>query len=231
VIFALRRPGILLGLVLGFLVGIMLRAAVQRAVARGRRSGGGRGNLRAVGARPGGLRPRAGWAAYLDPYGTVAAVISGVGWGVRPDARRANSDILMLLAALLVHGVLAVAGFAGFVAAGFSWADLAFIEPTAVLHGDLPIDDLAASVSLGFGMVNLGCGLLALVPIPPLELGVVLWSRLPRSAGARRMAYRVLEEQWGVAAVLLLLLLPLVGRQPVLLALIDSIGGAILGAF
>jgi hypothetical protein len=34
-----------------------------------------------------------------------------------------------------------------------------------------------------------------------------------------------------VAAVLLLLLLPLVGRQPVLLALIDSIGGAILGAF
>lgn len=229
-IFALRRPGILLGLVLGFLVGIMLRAAVQRAVAHGRLSRGGRGNLRPVGGRPAGLRPRAGWAAYLDPYGTVAAVISGVGWGVRPEVRRRNGDVLLLLAALAVHGVLAAAGLVAFVAVGGERIALHFIDVSQILHGTVRPPDLAQSVTLGFGMVNLACGLLALVPIPPLELGVVLWSRLPRSPGARRVAYRLLEEQWGVAAVLLLLILPLVENQPLLLTLIDTIGGAILDA-
>ena len=230
-IFALRRPGVLLGLVLGFLVGILLRAAVQRAVARGRLSAGGRGKLRSVGGRPGGLRPRAGWAAYLDPYGTVAAILSGAGWGTRPETRRGNSDILMLLAALVVHGLLAAAGFVGFVAAGGSRAVLGILDPSSVLHGDIGPGDLSLLVPLGFGMVNLACGLLALVPIPPLELGVVLWSRLPRSPGPRRFAYHLLEEQWGVAVVLLLLLLPLAGQQPVLLALIDIVGKDLLGAF
>ena len=228
-IFALRRPGILLGLVLGFLIGIFIRVAVQRAVARGRLSSG-RGGLRAVGGRSRGFRPKAGWAAYLDPYGTVGAVLSGAGWGARPEVRRSNGDVLMLLVALVVHGALAALGFVVFVAAGGSLAAVQFFDVSSVLHGDVPKGDLSLLVPLGFGMVNLACGLLALLPIPPLELGVVLWSRLPRSAGARRFAYHLLEESWGVAAVLLLLLLPLAGQQPVILALIDWAGGAILDA-
>jgi hypothetical protein len=42
------------------------------------------------------------------------------------------------------------------------------------------------------------------------------------------MAYRLLEEQWSIAIVLVLLLLPLAGEQPLLLQLIDNIGGDIL---
>jgi hypothetical protein len=80
-------------------------------------------------------------------------------------------------------------------------------------------------------MINLACGLLALLPIPPLELGVLLWSRLPRSPGARRLAYHLLEEQWGVAVVLLFLLLPLAGQQPLLLELINDVSRAIFRQF
>lgn len=223
-IFALRRPPILLGLVLGFVVGVALRVTVQRLVAR---SGT---RLRPVGARSGGPRPHGGWAAYLDPYGTVAAILSGPGWGPRPEVRRRNGDIVMVVVAVGVHAALAAAGLAAFVAAGGPSEALSVIDVSQVLHGDLAYDEFAPSVALGFGMVNLACGLLALLPIPPLELGVVLWSRLPRSPGTRRVAYRVLEEQWGVAVVLLLLLLPLAGQQPVVLALIDTVGGAILDA-
>jgi hypothetical protein len=73
-------------------------------------------------------------------------------------------------------------------------------------------------------------GLLVLLPLPPLELGVALWSILPKSDGTRRFAYRLLEEQWSIVAVLVLLLLPLAGEQPALLQLIGSLGDRILSA-
>jgi hypothetical protein len=240
VIFALRHPAVLLGLALGFLVGVVLRASLQRGLASGfslRRS-----RLRPVGGagRRGFRGPSAGWAAYLDPYGTVAAVLSGAGWGARPQGRRSGrgSDVAMLLAALLAHGLLAVGGFAAFNAAGGDYRIFSIIDATTILHGSIGFDGIesvphafAASVTAGFGMVNLACGLLALLPIPPLELGVILWSRLPRSPGARRFAYRLLEEAWGVAVVLLFLLLPLAGQQPLLLELINDAIRAIFEQF
>ena len=232
-IFALRHPAVLLGLVLGFLVGVVLRASLQRGLASGfslRRS-----RLRPVGGvrRRGFRGPSAGWAAYLDPYGTVAAVLSGVGWGARPQARRTGrgSDVAMLLAALVAHGVLAVAGFAAFNAAGADYRVFSVLDATSILHGSVAPSDTAQAITAGFAMVNLACGLLALLPIPPLELGVILWSRLPRSPGARRFAYRLLEEAWGVAAVLLFLLLPLAGQQPLLLELINDAVRAIFEQF
>lgn len=230
-IFALRHPAVLLGLALGFVLGVSLRAGVQRWLARGG-SGRRRGSLRPVGGSGRRLSPRAGWAAYLDPYGAVGAVLAGAGWGVRPEPRRRGrgSDVMMLVAALAVHAALAAVGFAAFRAAGGPLYALGSVSVTDVLHGTFDVGTVGESVALGFAMVNLACGLLALVPIPPLEMGVVLWSRLPRSPGARRMAYRVLEEQWGVAVVLLLLLLPLAGQQPVLLAVINAVSDPILNA-
>ncbi|MDQ1706199.1 MAG: hypothetical protein QOF18_2565, partial [Frankiaceae bacterium] len=196
-IFALRHPAVLLGLLLGFLVGVGLRAALQRRLSRsGSGLGGGlrRRRLSAVGGRrrtPGAmLRPQAGWAAYLDPYGAVAALLAGAGWGARVETRRRGrgSDVAMLAAALAVHAALTAAGLAAYRAAGGDLALVHFIHVSSVLHGTFAFGSVAEQVGLGFAMVNLACGLLALVPIPPLELGVVLWSRLPRSAGARRLA-------------------------------------------
>jgi hypothetical protein len=226
VIYALGQPSILLGLLAGFLLGVPLRAALQRLVTR---PGGlrRRGRLSAVGHR----RTRLGWPGYLDPYGAVAALLSGVGWGPRVEARRTPStDVLMLLSALAAHGALTALGLAGFVAAGGELAQLTGLDVSLVLHGTLHTSFFLRNLTLGFAMINLACGVLALVPIPPLELGVILWSRLPRSPQARRIAYRVLEEQWGVAVILVLLLLPLAGQPPALLAVINAIARPILDA-
>jgi hypothetical protein len=236
VIFALRHPAVLLGLLVGFLVGVILRASVQRWLA----SGSGlrrRGRLRPVGVgrRSGFPQPAAGWSSYLDPYGSVAAAIAGVGWGARVPARRKGrgSDVAMLLAALVVHGALAVAGVAAFKAAGGDWHVFGSsgFAATTVLHGSQAANSTAQSVTAGFALINVACGLLALLPIPPLELGVILWSRLPRSPGARRFSYHLLEEQWGIAVVLLFLLLPLAGQQPLLLELLNDASRAIFGQF
>jgi hypothetical protein len=236
VIFALRHPAVLLGLLVGFVIGVSVRAALQRRVAAGAGPGRGRGRagLHTVGsARRRSIgHPAAGWAAYLDPYGGVAAVLAGVGWGARVDARRRKgADVLLLLVALAVHAAFAAIGIAAFVAVG---GDLAFfpavqLQVSEVLRGSFDIG-AARDITLGFAMVNLACGVLALVPIPPMELGVVLWSRLPKSAGSRRLAFRLLEEPWGVAA-LLVLLLPLFGGQAPLLAAVDAAGDGVFSFF
>lgn len=221
-IFAIRQPPILLGLVVGFVVGVAVRAQVQRRLATPR------ARLRLSGAPR--LRPH--WSSYLDPYGVVAAVLSGVGWGPRPVVRRrgAASDVVVAAAAVLVHAALAAAGLAVFLAVGGTTFELQHLSVASVLHGSDRFGAAGQEIALGFGVENLACGLLALVPVPPLEAGLAAWSRLPRSAGARRFAYHLLEEQWGVAALLVLLLLPLAGELPALLAVINSVGNAILGA-
>jgi hypothetical protein len=224
VIFALRAPALLLGLAAGFLAGMLLRVALRRALLRvGRLSG-----PRPVSTTRAAVR----WPAYLDPYGVVAAVVAGPGWAPPTTSWRRGRwpDLAPLVSALVAHAALTALGLAGFVAAGGTLPELGLVDVSSVLHGSVDPRSAALSVALGFAEMNLACGLLALVPIPPLELGVVLWRRLPRSAGARRLAYRLLEEQWGVAAVLLLLLLPLAGGRPVLLSVIDAAGRGILGA-
>jgi hypothetical protein len=236
VIFALRHPAVLLGLFAGFLIGVVAKAIVQRWLV----SGSGlrrRGRLRSVrsGGRSGFPQPSAGWSSYLDPYGAVAAALAGAGWGARVQGRRSGrgSDVALLLAGLVVHGALAVAGAAAFNAAGGDYRLFGFdgFDATSILHGSFTFGKAAMDISAGFALINVACGLLVLLPIPPLELGVILWSRLPRSPGARRFSYHLLEEQWGVAVVLLFLLLPLAGQQPLLLVLINDASRAIFAQF
>jgi len=220
VLYALRHPAILLGLVIGFLLGVVLRAALQQRVAAGRR-------LRVAGAPRAAARP---WTSYLDPYGAVAAVISGAGWGARvpPKSTRGARALAPLAVALAVHAVFAVVGFAAYRALSGPRVLGYGVSVSDVLHGSLALGSRAAQIAVGFAVVNLACGLLALVPIPPLELGVVLWSRLPRTPSARRFAYHLLEEAWGIVIVLVGLLLPLAGQPPFLLALIDTVANPLL---
>ena len=209
----------------GFLVGVVLRAWLQQSASGGR--------LRRRGVRPVGAvrRPRQPWTSYLDPYGAVAAVVAGVGWGARPPAPRGRDAwraFVPVVLAVVTHAVLAAAGFAVYVALNGPQVLGHGVLASDVLHGSYALGSAAAQIAVGFGTVNLACGLLALVPIPPLELGVALWSRLPRSPGARRIAYRLLEEAWGVVVVLVGLLLPLGGQRPALIALIDIVADPLL---
>jgi hypothetical protein len=217
-LFALRQPATLLGLVLGFAVGCFLRVVAQQLYLGGNRA----------------VPSIKAWRSWLDPFGMVAALLGGVGWSPRPALRpgKPRQVWAMVVIALVVHAVLAAIGLAAFLGAGGLRVALPFANTIAVLHGSQGITvSFAQRAALGFGIENLACGLLLLVPIPPLELGVALWSTLPRSAGTRRMAYRVLEEQWGVGVLLVLLLFPLAGEQPALLQLVGTAGDHILRAF
>lgn len=225
-LFALRQPATLLGLVLGFGVGSFLRATVQRAFIGGSRSAR-RGGLQLAGRLPAARTPQ----LWLDPFGTVAALLAGIGWSPRPVLSRGKPRQLwaMVVIAVAVHGLLAALGIAGYLGAGGVRLAFPYVSMIGVVHGSQIIAaSFSQRVALGFGIENLGCGLLALVPIPPLELGVALWSTLPRSPGSRRMAYRVLEEQWGIVVLLVLLLVPLAGEQPALLQIVGSVADRIV---
>lgn len=226
-IFALAQPAILLGLLVGFLVGAAATASAQRSL-QGARPWRRR-RMHSIGRA---RQTPAHWSTYLDPYGAVAALLAGVGWGARPPAiagvRRAGPG--PVVASVVVHGVLAAAGFAGYVAIGGLRSVVHVVSLSDMLHGSGLLDgrSVGEQILLGFGAINLACGLLSLVPIPPLELGVWVWSRAPRSPGARRIAYHLLEEAWGVGLVLVLLLLPLAGRLPALLAVLDAAADPLL---
>jgi hypothetical protein len=216
-LFALRQPATMLGLVLGFAVGCYLRVAVQRLVIGGRRS------------LPSVKVPM----SWLDPFGLVAALLAGIGWSPRPVLTHGKPRQVwtMVAVAIGVHGVLAAIGLAAFHAAGGLPLSLPFAPAISVLHGSqILATTFAQRVALGFGIENLGCGLLALVPIPPLELGVALWSTFPKSVSARRLAYRALDEHWGIVLVLVLLVIPLAGEQPALLQLVGTISDRIVHA-
>jgi hypothetical protein len=216
-LFALRQPATLLGLVLGFAAGCFLRVTIQQLCIGGRRA----------------ARLNSAPRSWIDPFGMVAALLAGIGWSPRPVLTRGKPRQVwtMVLVAVLVHGALAAAGLAAYLGAGGVKLAFPFVSTISILHGSQFVaSSVIQRAALAFGIENLGCGLLALVPIPPLELGVALWSTLPKSAGSRQLAYRALEEQWGIVILLVLLLIPLASEQPLLLQLIGSIADRIVHA-
>ena len=78
---ALGHPLAFLGLLVGFLLAVPVQAYVQARRAGVRRPAGVPAGVR----RPADPARAATCAGYLDPYGAVAAVLAGVGWGARPD--------------------------------------------------------------------------------------------------------------------------------------------------
>ncbi|HVT21636.1 MAG TPA: hypothetical protein VHE57_09645 [Mycobacteriales bacterium] len=220
-IFALRQPAVFLGLLLGFVVGMIALSAFLRLLERNTR------------------HPAPVWnhQSWLDPYGAVAALLAGVGWGPRRELRRGfgrSQHRQLLLVALLscavpaVLGAIGLAIYAGLVGHGV----LPLTGSYSVLHGFQPFaTTFAEKVAVGFGIENLGVAILSLVPIPPLPTGVWAWTVFPKTPGPRQLAYRLLDEHWGIAALLLLFLIPVGGDGPALLVLVTSISDQILNLF
>ncbi len=227
-LFALRQPAVLVGLVLGFAATSIAVTLVQGLLSGPKR----------------GLRQRTQPRFWLDPYGAVAALLAGVGWAPRPEIRRGfgsstrRTAWLMAVVALVVPAALAAAGLAAYLGAGgtrFALSVLGSLSvdsgSVTVLHGSQHIASaFGQKVALGFAMECLAMGLLSVVPIPPLATGVAVWSQFPRTPGSRRLAYHLLEEQWGIAVILVFTLIPLVGQEPALLALIGTVADDILRA-
>ena len=209
-LYALRDPLSFVVLVLSFVVASTLAGWVgtRVAVRSGTRELDDRRRLRPD--------PR----AHLDPLGAVAAALTGVGWhrpAPMPTSRRAvpaatlvGPLVLLLVAAVLLVGAGATAG-------RFDGADATILQNG--LGGPL-----LPRVLLLAGLVHLSVGLLALVPLPPLEVGRLLFARAPRTPGWQKAELYLVEKNLGTAAVLVLLLLPLGGRLPLLLSLLSAVG-------
>jgi hypothetical protein len=229
VLFALRQPATLLGLVLGFVVSLIALSGATRLLDRNSRF------------------PAPFWhpRSWLDPYSVVAAVLAGAGWAPRPEIRRGfgrsqNRQLWKVaVVTFVVPAALGAGGIALYVAA-VGHDLLPALSSILILrmpdHGELVVQlfapTFAAKVALGFGVECLAIAILSLIPIPPLATGVAGWTALPKKPGARQLAYRLLDEHWGVAALLILILLPIGGggKTP-LMYLVTTIEDALLNQF
>lgn len=222
-LYALRQPGVLLGLVLGFAASMIALSGATRLLNRKSRF------------------PRPFWdpQSWLDPYGVVAALLGGTGWAPRPEVRRTfgrgqhRQLWLVALISVLVPAVLGAAGIAGY-AALIGRGPLGFMQSMSILHGDdfakLVTPTIAEKVLLGFGIECLTIAVVGAIPIPPLPTGVAAWTAFPRTPGARQFAYRLLDEYWGLVICLVLFIVPFSSSGPLLLFVDTTIVDSILHA-
>jgi hypothetical protein len=215
VLRAIGSPVTLLGLLLGFLLAVAVQAYVQAATARALGD-------RAAFRRLGGIR------RVLDPFGAVAAALAGPGWGVTPEIplRSRGRLALALLSGPVAVAALGVFALLTFVLVGGPREALPGTALSTVLHG---VDgDPAPVFFYALGLELLGMAVLSLVPLPPLPGWRLLELASTGSVGWQRAREYLVEKNLGVLALLILLILPLGGSTPLLLAIIDSAVGSLL---
>jgi hypothetical protein len=221
----LGHPPLFLGMVLGFLLAVPVQAYVQASCARAfgdrpafRRAFGDRLTIRRVGD----LR------RVLDPFGAVAALLGGLGWGVTPDVQLRSRGRLAvaLLAGPVAVAVLGVLAVLGFVLVGGPREVLPGTGPGALLSG---VSGPAGQLFfLGLAVELLGMAVLALVPLPPLPGWRLLELASTGSLGWQRAREYLVEKNLGVLALLVLLILPLGGSTPLLLGIVDTVVSSLL---
>lgn len=214
-LYALAHPFSFLVLLVSFLLAVTLHAWVQCLVADRR---GVRGLRQEQRLRP---DPR----RQADPFGAVAAAISGLGWA-RPVPAGDRRQRATLLSVGLVGAATNIAvGIALLVAARASYGPVSLLAgPAALLQrGTPPVLGLGLTALLLAGLSQLYLGVLSLVPIPPLDGGRLLFGLGPRSSGWQRAEHLLSEQNIGTAVVLALLLIPLGGPLPLLPALLDVV--------
>lgn len=215
-LFALARPAAFAGLLIAFLLALALRALAIRITGR---------RLRLLDARervtP---RPRED----IDPFGAVAAAVGGAGWGKSIDVDEvprwrgrgraaavfAAGPVVTLIASQLVFLAYAVSFPRSFV--------LSVYRPSDVLRGQFDAPS-GAQLVLAIAVGLLAFGLLALIPVPPLDGFGLLWSAM-RRPGAGMQQYRLWFEHKNLGMVILLAgcFFPL--SYPFLLLPLDLIG-------
>jgi hypothetical protein len=216
VLFALGQPVAFTGLVVSFLIALLLRAYAIRITAR------------ALGlSEPGDpVMPRL--REDVDPFGAVAAAVGGAGWGriidvdevprFRGRGRAAAVFAAGPLAALLSSQAL-------FLVFRYAYPEsfaLVLFRPSDVLHGQFQAPygmQFLLAVAVGL----LAFGLLALIPLPPLDGFGLLWSAFDRP-GPGLQGYRLWMDGKNLGVVILLACCFFPLGYPLLLIPLDLIG-------
>ena len=211
-LFALAHPAALAVLVASFVIGLTLRGSVEALLARAF------GDPRP--AQEGRLKPDP--RRQVEPFGVVAGLIGGLGWSRPVDLlrpRRKGPLLAVTLGGPAVNVALGVGLLIAWRVTNGPGDPLNGGAARYLQTGDL---DLAGSALLLAGASQLYLGVLALVPLPPLEGGRLLFGLAPRTGGWLRAEYQLVERNIGVAVLLALLLIPLGGPVPVLPSLLDT---------
>jgi hypothetical protein len=203
VLFAIGQPASFVGLLLAYLLGLTLRVVAMRLAARALRL-----------EPPGRLLPH--WREDIDPFGAVAAAMVGTGWGRPVDidamprfaskGRRAAVVAAGPLASLMA-GLLALTAYRLLLPEG----RIALLINTAgsVLRGGWA-PSYAAEFLLSFAVGLMCFGLLALIPLPPLDGFALLWLSLRRpSAAGLRARHWLVDNNIGVVILLVASFFPL----------------------
>jgi Zn-dependent protease len=207
VLYALGAPLSFVVLLLSFVVAVTLHgwAACWAADRAGDRRSRLEGRLRPD--------PR----HHVDPFGAVAGLIAGIGWArpLEPLAgrRRRGGLIATCLAGPAVNLVVGMAAMVGFGAVSGIRLPLATAK---LLQDGTPGLGAADTALLLFGLMNLYVGVLSLVPLPPLNGGRLVFGLAPRTVGWQKAEYHLVEQNIGLGALLLLLIVPLGGPQALL---------------
>lgn len=168
---------------------------------------------------------------HTDPFGAIAGLIAGMGWArplepLEPHIDRRRGSVLAIYlsgsAINLVLGVLALVAFRTQSGAGLPGAS------STLLQFGVGGGGAGLRVLLLFGLMNIYVALLSLVPLPPLDGGRLLFALGPRSVGWQKAEYRLVEQNIGLVAVLVLLLLPLGGPQALLPTVLDELVGPLV---
>jgi len=213
-LFALGRPIAFAGLLAAFLLALTLRALAIRFVARRLHMADG----------PITPSPRED----VDPFGAVAAAVGGAGWGKTIDVDEVprgfgrGRTAWLYLAGPLVTLVVAQPMFFLYALINPSSYQLAFYRVSDVLRGqveDSGFEQFVLALAVGL----LAFGLLALIPVPPLDGFGLLWIA-QRRPGPGMQGYRLWFEQKNLGVVLLLVCCFFPLSSPFLMIPLDLVG-------
>jgi Zn-dependent protease len=240
VLYALRYPFSFGVLIVTFVVGVTVRGLVQQLVSGERRPKWVRANTK---------RRRSTWLRpYVDIYGAIAALLGGVGWGPPVDTsdprhRSKGRRVAQLLLGPIVLAALGVALLLAFrswthvngvtnkdplfssqfglyaVSTGQSFAISVPGHLRTHFQYGLPFGQVALLLA---GVELLAMGVLAILPIPPLDGGRLLFALTPRSGGWQRVRFRLDEENWGLL-ILLFCSFPVIFRRVILISILGAI--------
>ncbi|GGN51194.1 Zn-dependent protease [Actinoplanes campanulatus] len=218
-LFALGDPVAFVALLAAFLLSLWLRAAAMRFTARTVGLAERRQSLR--------LRLRED----IDPFGAVAAAVGGTGWGkvvsVDEVSRwrgrgRAAAVFAAGPVACILSGEVIIAGYS--LAFPDNLLDDLSVGQVLFGAGYLPY---AQQVVLSLGVGLLAFGLLALIPIPPLDGFGILWNAL-RTPGPSMNWMRLWFEDKNLGVLILLICAFFPTGYPILIRIIDILGALFL---
>ena len=213
-LFALGQPVTFAGLLISFVLALLLRSVAIRLFSRRLRMADGP------------ITPRL--REDIDPFGAVAAAVGGAGWGKIIDVDEVPRGFgrgraaLVFAAGPLVTLIAAQIFFLLYVVLFPSSFELSFYRVSDVLRGQVDAS-LGAQLVVSIAVGLLAFGLLALIPVPPLDGFGLLWSA-QRNPGRGMQGYRLWFEHKNLGVVILLACCFFPLGYPLLLLPLDLIG-------